>query len=187
MGVPESDVTPETPAEQAGGNSPAPSNQPPVQVAASKSARRLVRTYLIVAVVIVVAVILAAYVLTGGFHSNHTSNAEVLVPIHTVDVIPTYQFDAIDVSVSSTSEINGTFFVTFALVIYTMTPAQVESLARTGVVSGYEWTSGEVQNDSIYTLGVSIPPGAWDLVFYNPSPINNTAIGFYSDLTLTPT
>lgn len=144
------------------------------------------RTYLVVVVVIVVAVILAAYVLTGGFTSKTSSKTVVLVPVHTVDALPAGQFDTIAFEISSTSSVNGSFFVTFQLVIYTMTPTQLQSFAKSGTVNGYEWTSGEVQNDSIYTLGISVGPGAWDLVFDNPSLINNTAIGFYSDLTLTP-
>lgn len=186
MSTPESEIQPtnHTPSTESAPGSA--SGGPPRGDDSARPARRLIRIYVVVAVVIVVAMILVAYALTGGFAPSNSSKTDVLVPSRTVDVIPAGQFDAIALEISSTASINGSFFVTFALTIYTMTPTQFQSFIRTGKLDGYEWTSGPVHNDSVYTLGVSISPGAWDLVFDNPSLINATAIGFYTDLTLTP-
>lgn len=161
------------------------SSVPSKDVGAGTTPRRR-RIFLIAGVVAVIAIILVAYALTDGFQFGGPSKTKILVADHTVDVIPAGQFDAVTFIISTTSIVNGTFVNSYGIVLYTMTPTQFESFIRTTVVSGYEWTSGMIENEVVYNLDLSFPPGAWDLVFLNPSPINATALGFWTSLTLTP-
>ncbi|HYB79631.1 MAG TPA: hypothetical protein VEG66_07745 [Thermoplasmata archaeon] len=134
-------------------------------------------------VAIVVIVVVLAYVLTGGFQRSHNGPL-VLVPAGAYYTIPGGQFNGITFIIGATSVINGTFSNAFGIVLYEMNNTQFLSFAKTNILGGYEWTSGPIANNSVYDLDLTIPPGSWALVFVNPSPINPTAIGFYTDLTL---
>jgi len=141
------------------------------------------RIFLVAAIVAVGMVVLLAYALTGGFQSSHNGPL-VLVPAGAYYTIPVGQFNAITFIVGTTSVINGTFSNAFGIVLYEMNNTQFLSYGKTNILDGYEWTSGPVAANSVYDLDLTIPPGSWALVFSNPSPINVTAIGFYTDLTL---
>ena len=138
-----------------------------------------------IAVVVVVVVVVSVLVVFDGLgKSSSGMNGRVLVSNQTLDSIPAEQFDAIAITVSTNSSVTGTLYDTLGIAIYTMTPSELSSFSRTDVISGYVWTSGPIKGNSVYHLDVSLAPGAWYLVFNNPSTINTTAIAFYSDLTL---
>jgi len=140
---------------------------------------------LVAALVAIVLVVVLAYALTGGFQSSHNGPL-VLARAGTYDTIPNGQFNGITFIIGTTSVINGTFSNSFGIVLYEMNDTQFLTYAKTNILGGFEWTSGPIASNSVYNLDLTIPPGSWALVFMNPSPINVTAIGFYTDLTLAP-
>lgn len=142
--------------------------------------------YLLAVVAILVVTIVAAYVLSGGFSRPGTSSTKVLIPAGTLDSLPVDQYDTVSFIITSNATVNGTFYNTYGIQVYAMTPAEAQSYARTGHISGYEWTSGAIANNTIYSLDVVLPAGAWYVVFVNTNPTQTCAIGFYTDLTLTP-
>lgn len=98
--------------------------------------------------------------------------------------IPGGQFDAFAFIAHSASVINGSLVSdTPGLWLYLMTPAEVIGLARTGVVSGYNWTSGAVSPFTIYDLAVNLEVGAWDFVLYSGNLGNTTLVVFWSAVT----
>jgi hypothetical protein len=142
--------------------------------------------YEIIAVVVIVVAVVVAYSVTGDFgRSGDSSSTTVLVPGNTDDSIPAGQFDAISFVITSTSTVSGTLFNSFGIQFYTMSPTELFNLSRTDVVSGYEWTSGPIHNDTTYDVDVSVPPGHWYFVSLNPSLTVPTALGYYTALTLT--
>jgi hypothetical protein len=141
--------------------------------------------YEVVAVILVVMLILLAYEVTGGFGGNSSSGPKTLIAEHTLDSIPAGQFDAVSFIISSNSNVSGSFFNTYSITLYRMTPTQFESFIKTTTLAaGYEWTSNPIPDDTVTNLALAIPPGSWDLIFNNPSPVNATAVAFYSSLTL---
>ncbi len=148
--------------------------------------RRSTLLYAVLAIVVVVIIIVGYYAAVGKIHAGNTgSSGTVLVPSQTVDSIPGGQFDAIELLATSNCTLNGTFYDVLEIYLYLMTPAELEHLARTLVVGGYEWTSGEVDNGTITHLNLAIPVGASDFVILNPELFNETYVGFYSNLILT--
>lgn len=146
------------------------------------------RTYVAVAVTIVVVVIVLAYVLTGGFQRPSGSSTTVLVPADTVFSLPVDQFSGVSFIISTNATLNGTISESYGLQLYTMSPPQYQHLLTKGNLSGYEWTSGVLPNDTIYNIELTVPPGAWVLVFANPNnpqTLLSTSVGFFTDLTLT--
>jgi len=111
---------------------------------------------------------------------------QVLEPQGGLYSLPAGQLNGIAFEISSTSVVNGTFYTSYGITLYTMTPTQFESLTKTGVVGGYNWTSGRIANNTITQLNVVVPPGSWDLAFVNGNPLVGTLVAFYSDLTLAP-
>jgi hypothetical protein len=147
---------------------------------------------IVAVIVIVVGLIIAAYALNVLFHkpSSSTPTKTILAQEGTFYSIPVSQFNGIAFQNSGTAVVNGTFSNTYPLILYTMTPTQFENLSKKGVVPGYEWTSGTIGGNTVTNLNLVVQPGAWVLVFLNPStnPITGvtTLVGFYSDLTLGP-
>lgn len=139
--------------------------------------------YLVVTAVVVVVIVVAGYALTGGFQSSH-GGPLVLAHAGTYYTIPGGQFDGITFIISATSIINGTFSTSWGIVLYEMNSTQFLSYSKTNILPSYEWTSGWIANATVYNLDLTVSPGSWALVFVNPSPVNTTAIGFYTDLTL---
>jgi len=159
-----------------------PSSAPP-----TKKPRRRSWIYAVVAFAVVIAVILAAWTLTGGFGTKkNVGSPTVLDPEGTYFTIPGGQFNAVTLLATANATIQGTFTNTYGIILYTMNPTQFHHLVISGgnASAGYEWTSGTVGRGIVYKLDVTVPPGPWDLAFVNPSPINTTLVGFYSDLTL---
>jgi hypothetical protein len=158
-----------------------------------KPKRGVLRTG-VIAIAIVAVLVAGTFVFTDGFHVSRGSSAAVLLPAKSFYSIPGGQYNAIAFHAESTAVINGTFTNTKGITLYTMTPAQLLSLSKTGLVDGYSWTSGRIANLTVTDLNLEVQAGQWDLLFLNadgPSPIpnpslNTTVIGFYTDLAVIP-
>jgi hypothetical protein len=166
-----------------------PSTTPELKLLGERrpSPQRRRTLYVAVTVLVALAIIGSVLVLTGGVRSSRGTNASVLVPVDTVFTIPGSQYNALTFLVSTNSTISGTITNSFGLVLYTLTPSELVSLAKTGSVPGYEWTSGSIANQAITHIHVTVPAGSWDFVFVNPNVYNTTVVGFWTDLTLGPT
>jgi len=143
-----------------------------------------------VGVAIIVVMVVLAYLLTGGFHHAGGSSAtqgRVLVPFGASYSLPNGQFDGLTFTINSTSVIQGELNSSRGVDLYVMTPTEFETLVRTLNVTGYEWASGEVADQTIYNVDVTVTAGTWILAFTPPNPNIPTGVGFYSDLTLSPT
>ncbi len=136
--------------------------------------------------VVAAGLVVGVYALMLPLHHSTATNSEILEPQDTSYSIPAEQFNGIAFDISTTSVVNGTFYNTYGITLYTMTPAQFETFSKTGVVSGYNWTSGRIANNTITNLNIEVPPGAWELAFVNSNLLVATSIGFYSNLTLAP-
>lgn len=140
----------------------------------------------ILAVVVVIVIVGAAFVLTNGFHLKKASSAEDLIPQLTYYSLPGEQYNAVTFIISSNSVISGTFTNTLGIVVYVLNPHEMFDLNHNGTVvdSEYTWSSGTIANLTVYSLYVTVLPGQWNLVFYNPNLINATVLGFYTAVTL---
>lgn len=155
------------------------------------STRRQIRltSIAVVAVLVVLIIVVAAYVFTGGFHPAKSSSSPegiVLLPDGASYSITLGQFSGIAFHINSTSTVQGKLNSSNGVIIDLMTPAEFTHLSLYANVSGYEWSSGAVADQSIYTLDVSVPPGQWNLAFLDANVSFPTGVSFYSDLTLTP-
>jgi len=133
--------------------------------------------------VVAVALLLTAYTVTGGFRSS-TVPRTALIPKDDYYSITGGQFNDVAFSVQSTSVVNGTFTNTLGIIVYLLTPAQLNYLATKGNVSSYDWSSGQIPNLEVYDLNVEVESGQWDLAFVNPSLVNTTVVGFWTDITV---
>lgn len=158
------------------------SGSPPRREILSK---RWIALYAILTVLVVVIVIVAALTLAGDFRRGGNPSAILLVPKGTRDVIPAEQFDSVAIDARTDSTITGNVVILFAVDIYLMTTSQFNSYDRTLNVSGYQWTSGIMQNVTSYSLEVAVPPGLSYLVYSNPYPVSSL-VGYNTNLNLEP-
>ncbi len=174
--------------------SPAPGGPPGAsaseQGAPRPAGRRLTWVYVTVVIVILVALSGTFYVVAGRTHHSSSSSTTVLVGRGTLYGLPGEQFDAVEVTVSSSVILNGTVDNQYGFVLYRMSGAQVTEFSISGNVTkaGFEWTSGYIQNGATYYIEQTFPSGNWDLVFYNPSTnaLTDCYIGFVTDLIEEP-
>ncbi len=124
--------------------------------------------------------------LTNGFNPKRGNSAESLIPALSYYSLPGEQYNSITFIISTSCVVNGTFTNTLGIVVYVLTPPELAALNHNGVVGQYAWSSGRIANLSVYRLDVTILPGQWALVFYNPNLINTTVVGFYTAVTLDP-
>lgn len=128
------------------------------------------RRLLVVGLVVVVAAvtIIAAYTWIERLPGSKSSGTPFVVPEGIYYTIPAGQFDAVAFNCFKNSTLTGTVADTWGNVtVYAMAPADLESLAKTNIVKGYSWTSGEVANHTTFDLALAIGTGQWDLVFVN--------------------
>lgn len=169
-------------------SSPPPTSEAPPEATPrprSIFGRRWAITLGVVAALLVVAIVVA-YAVTGGFSRSNGPAVRILLPYGT-----TYEMNGgastdFVMTVSTPSTLAGTFQTGGGIILYTMTFAQYDALVKSGNVTGYEWTSGKIAGQAYYTLDVLVPEGSWAFAFVDPSPINPTAVTFYTDVTLTP-
>ena len=133
--------------------------------------------------VVAVALGSGVYFLTTFHHISSGSGKLVLEKEGSYYTMPVGQFNGITFIVNESSVINGTFFNTYGVDLFQMTPAQYLEFTRTTHLSGYEWNVN-VTAETIYNLNLTVQPGAWVIAFVNPSPTQTTLVGFYTDLTL---
>lgn len=137
-----------------------------------------------IALVAAIVVVVGAYAFYLMPHSATGAGPTVLTPEGTAYTLPGDQFNGVQFNSSSPVVVNGTISDSYGLVLYAMNPSQFEYLSKKGVVGTYQWTSGPIGNDTTTFLNLPLPAGEWVIVFLNPSPINPTGIGFFTDLTL---
>ncbi len=159
---------------------------------AERFLRARARRVLVVGLVLVVVAfsVIAAFTWIGRSAPAKSSGSPSVVPEGIFYTIPAGQFDAVAFSCAKNSTLNGTVADTWGNVtLYTMTPPELVSYAKTAVVSGYSWTSGEVTNHTTLTLALAIEAGQWDLVFVNgaaPTRFggNSTVVWFQQGIEL---
>jgi len=183
--LPPSVANPHGPAA-AKSEAPAPTGMG-AQVSSKRSPRRRTLVYVGIAVAVVAILIVLAYALTGGFHHPSGSPSGALLPSGTSYAMNAKESAGVTFTVTTTSLLQGTFQTGGPVVLYTMSPTEFANLVKTGNLSGYTWTSSQIPSQSYYNLDVSMAPGSWALVFFNPSAVNPTAVTFYTSVTLTPT
>ncbi len=122
-------------------------------------------------VIVVVIAAVAAYAIHDASHSSGGSTGTRLAPSGANFTISPDQYNAITFVAKSNGSVNGTIYEAAGLVIYLMTPAELEYLSIKGNVSGYAWTSGELGDFVEYALQIPVVQGAWDVVFLNPNAV----------------
>ena len=141
--------------------------------------------WLYVVTVVVVAALLGSgvYFITTLHQGSSGSGKLVLQKEGSYYTLPAEEFNGITFIVNESSVINGTFFNTYGVDLFQMTPTQYLTFTRSAHLSGYEWNAN-VTAETIYDLNLTVPPGAWVLAFVNPNTTQTTLVGFYTDLTL---
>lgn len=175
--------TPSLPPEGALSAPPRDASAPP------PSGPRRVPLYLVITLAVVIVVVVAG---TVAFEMTHRTGGGsspppiVLVVKDSLYILPAGQFAASEFTISRNATVNGTIDQTGGINLYTMTPAQVFGLSKSGSLSGYEWTTSLVRNGTVYNIDLTFGPGAWDVVFLDPStnPSNSSSVGFLSGLYL---
>jgi len=173
-----------------GGGSVGSPTPPPVSSGNRAGARptpgRRTSVYIAAALVIVVVVIVLAYALANGFqHTSAAPTAQVLLPRGTSYAIGADQSAGITLTITTPSNLEGTFLTGASVMLYTMNFTDYHALVKTGNVTGYEWAAGPISNQSYYNLDVPIPVGSWVFAFFNPSPTTSVGVTFYTSITLT--
>lgn len=149
--------------------------------------RRQAQILAVAGVVLAVVLVTAAYGLTNGFRGRPGGSTTItVVPQWTYESIPGEQYDEAAFVTHSTTKLDGSFTDSLGIVAYFMTPADVESLSKTGVVGGFNWTSGAIPDFTLYNLTITLSAGPWDFVLYNPSAVNTTVVDFWTAVTETP-
>ncbi len=141
----------------------------------------------VVAVIVVVILVTAVYFVLAEHKSSGgsgESSTTVLAPKGSYYSIPVGQFNGITFLVQQPANLNGTFYTSYGIVLYQMTPSQYLTFTKTLHLDGYEWTYN-VTNNAIYSLNLTVQPGSWVLAFVNPSALDATGVGFFTDLNLT--
>ncbi len=170
------------------GTSPADSPAAHRELGSGKSRRPLRPEvlYAVVTVVIAVVVVVAAIaIVEGRHHTSGSSSGQVVTAAGTIYYITVGQYNAISVDPDTPSVIAGSFKCTYPVVLYTMDTQQFEALVTHNEVN-YTWTSGQIQNYTVYHFSAPVAAGAWSLVFIDPSKINPVTVVFYSNVTLGP-
>lgn len=139
--------------------------------------------YLLITSVVLVVIVVAALALTGVFHRGNASTSTLLVVMGTRDLIPASQFDSVVINAKTASEITGMVAVVFAVNVYTMNISQFNDLVKMGSVSGYETTSGMIENTTSHNINLVVRAGISYLVFLNSYPVE-ALVGFSTNLTL---
>ncbi len=147
------------------------------------------RTYLAVGLAFILVMVLVAYAVIGEVRpaGSSGSSGTVLIPNGTGYSLVIGAFNGVNFVVSQESRITGTFNSSHGVQVYVLTPAEFQSLVKSGNVSEYVWTSGVVADQTVYQLDVTVQPGQWVLAFVNPNVSWPTGVGFYSDVVLVST
>lgn len=138
---------------------------------APTSPRRTWPFFVLAVILVIVIAGVAAYEIHIGTHASGGGTGTQLAPRGANFTISPEQFNAIDFVTKSNASVNGTIYEAGGLVVYLMTPAELDYLSVKGNISGYAWTSGGLGDYAEYGLSISVAPGAWDVVFLSPNAI----------------
>jgi hypothetical protein len=131
----------------------------------------------------VAIVIVGVVVLGGTYHPVAGSSTETIAPVGwSATSLPYGQFGDVPFITDSTENITGAFETANTISVYLMTAAQFASLVKDAILSGYEWTSGQVWNG---TISYTLPAGEWDLVFLNTNPYGSSGVAITTAVVLT--
>ncbi len=157
---------------------------PEVPRARQPGVRRHQTFYLVAAVAVAAALVLVALFLTGDFGRSRESTT-LLVKKGAVDLISQGQFDAVIIHAASPSVVSGDIAIIYVVDMFTMNTSQFKSYVKTLSISGYDWTSGTLENTTGYAIDVPLGAGWWYFVLVNPAPVQ-TLVGYNSNLVLRP-
>jgi hypothetical protein len=146
------------------------------------------RTVVVVGAAVVFAVLLslgAETLLTGSSHRSG-SDTTVLIQGPSYAWLPGGQFNGVSFVSQGEVRVAGSFTGTSGLIVYLMTPPDFLALVKTGVVGGFNWTSGSIPSPLRYALSLNITAGAWVLVFLNPSQIIPSGVDYWTSVTEQP-
>lgn len=148
--------------------------------------RRPSRIYAVATVVVAVIVIVAAIAIIDGVHRKPASSSgQVVTAEGTIYYIPVGQYNAISVTPSVSSILQGSFKCTYPVTLYTMDGSQFQGFVEFDKLN-YTWTFGPVQNNTVIHFSAPIPAASTSLVFVDPSNVHAVTLVFYSNVTLTP-
>ncbi len=185
--APESAVTAADPSAVRG-DGPGPSAAGSRTGGGSKGLRGL---WLPILSVVVIVVVVGAGLAIYGFPSHKSSsagpNAVVLFEKDVWYSLPPQQFADAAFNINTSGVVVGTFDILYWMQSYLMTPPELQDLALKGNIDGFSWFGGNIANGTATHFELNVTAGSWDLVFFNPSLYNITAMGFWTNMTLTPT
>ncbi len=113
----------------------------------------------------------AVYAIHNASHTSGGGSGTLLEPSGANYTISPGQYNAITFVTKSDGSVNGTIYEAGGLVIYLMTPEELQHLAIYGNISGYAWTSSNLGNYAEFQLSIPVTPDSWDVVFLNPNTI----------------
>ncbi len=168
----------------------AEARSPTTGPAPSPPKRRADRSWwIVVTVIFVAALIIGVYLADERLTrkgSSGGSSETVLIPQGTIDSFPAGQFNAVTLTVTTAVVVNGSITTTLGIAVYAMTTIQFQSFVRNvNLNAGYNWTSGTLAYFSIDHVHIALGPGAWDVVFDDPSELNSTMVEFLTPFTET--
>ena len=140
-----------------------------------------------VAVIVIVVVAVVGYSVYERSHAkpSTTATSKTLLPADELISISPEQYYGVEFIVNSTGVLNTTYSSIYPTPFYIMTPHEYYVLIYNYTVIGYEWTFTTTGNSAVQYLSLGVTAGEWWFAMANPSPINTTAVGFLTALTLT--
>jgi hypothetical protein len=158
-------------------------NRTPTPASRTRKSSRLV--YGAVVIVVVVLALLLVYMPGGPLRpTSPASDVETLAPSGwNSQSLPDGQFADITFVIQSTERLNGSFLTENTIQAYVMNNTDFQSLVIKDIVTGYQWTSGDVWKGWINDTVVA---GSWHLVFLNVDPYTASGVGVIQAITLTP-
>lgn len=132
----------------------------------SSSRQTLGLVAIVVVVLVVLAVFVWAFVLPRTHHpSSNGSTGTVLMPSGTSYAVFADQSSAVAFQLSGGGTISGAFTTTYGVSAFVMTPTEYFDYLHNASIGGYDWTSGQVAQETTTTFSVSLPAGGWEFAF----------------------
>ncbi len=151
----------------------------------ASTTRRLVTVGAILVVVVVVAIGLIALERADS-HASAGGASRTLLPSGELISISPEQYYGVEFVSNSSGTLNTTYSSIYPTPLYIMTPHEYYVMIFNYTVIGYEWTLTTLGDGAVQYLDLALPAGEWWFAMANPSPINTTAVGLLTPLTLTP-
>jgi hypothetical protein len=151
---------------------------------------RSTRNLLFVGIAVIIATMVVVFgvaLATGHHHAASAGPAtQTLLPQDFLISIPNGNYYGVSFVANSSSILNATYTTIYPVHFYLMTPAEFQYMVTKDSVSSYVWTSLSGQYGTFHYLNLAIQPGVWVFAMANTDPVNTTAVGFNTPLTLTP-